>query len=43
MPNTLRSAIGIVLLVLALGGVSCDAFYSAWQSSHDDNPVRVIQ
>ena len=38
MAETLKKILGVVVLVLSVGGVSCDALYSAWTG----DVVRVL-
>jgi len=37
MPDSLQKMIGVVVLLIAVGGVSCDAALNTWIASNSDD------
>ena len=43
MPDKLKKMIGPVVLLIAVGGVSCDAMLNTWIATNDSGNVELIK
>lgn len=43
MPEKLQKMIGLIVLLVAVGGVSCDAMLNTWMVSHPGGKVEVVE
>jgi len=43
MPDKLKKMIGLVVLLIAVGGVSCDAMLNTWIASNDGGTAKLVE
>ena len=43
MPDKLQKMIGLVVLLIAVGGVSCDAMLNTWTATNSSGNVEVVK
>lgn len=41
MPDMLKKMMGVIILVLSIGGVSCSAFVSSWQGDYSGGAKEI--